>query len=295
MSFGINWLISIILLKIQLVIYRVERILLDFHPKFDGAQPHDGDMNRGTYLHLEIVKGTHYRRVEFRKPVTDQVNTYFITESHRNVVQEMTEKILDQAQSVLNEFQDDKNDYNPTFTRKILVKMEELIKSFSEEHKNDFTLTQEYRSDIYLTVCSYAIPVFEEIATSFQRENDPRVYLDLEVKKPMFTKFKDHYYQTRGEEAIANNICAHLERPIKSQIVKTLGSKIVKQMKRSEHYFNSKMALKVKILTDLYKKNDFELYMFYISDVRKSIEDWLRQYTIEYCDKEVNGRLLKRK
>ena len=142
---------------------------------------------------------------------------------------------------------------------------------------------------MYLTACGYAIPVFEEIARAFQRRNNPLKYLEMEVKKPLFTKFKDQYYQTRGEEAIANNICAHLERPVKSQIENSLGSKIVRQMKRSEQYFNSKMALKVKILTDLYTKNDFELYMVYISDVKRSIEEWLRHYTIEYCDKKVNG------
>ncbi len=142
---------------------------------------------------------------------------------------------------------------------------------------------------MYLTACGYAIPVFEEIARAFQRRNNPLKYLERELKKPLFTKFKDQYYQTRGEEAIANNICAHLERPIKSQIEKSVGSKIVGQMKHSEQYFNSKMALKVKILTDLHKKNDFELYMVYISNVKRSIEEWLRCYTIEYCDKKVNG------
>ncbi len=47
----------------------------------------------------------------------------------------------------------------------------------------------------------------------------------------------------------------------------------------------------VKILTDLYKKNDLNciIIMVYIRYVKISIEKWLRQYTIDYCDKKING------
>ena len=277
----------------------VERILLDFVIGFEGhliAELRQKDVrNWGTKICLEIEEGTHYRKVKKGKwlqPVIQQFYTYYngtITDDpQRMAVQEMTDKILDQAKLDLQAFVEEKTD---SFTKKILRTMKQSISSYSKKHKKTFTLTQKYKFDMYLTACGHAIPVFEGIARSFQSRNNPLVYLEREVKKPLFTKFKDQYYQTRSEEAIANNICAHLERPIKSQIEKSVGSKIVGQMKNSEQYFNSKMALKVRILTDLYKKNDFELYMVYILNVKKSIEEWLRRYTIEYCDKEfkVNG------
>ena len=63
--------------------------------------------------------------------------------------------------------------------------------------------------------------------------------------------FKNQYNQTEAEEAIANSLCAYIREPIREQIEKAIGPKMVSRMKGSEHYFSSKMDLKVKILTDM--------------------------------------------
>ncbi len=110
------------------------------------------------------------------------------------------------------------------------------------------------------------------MAEWFRKKNDPLLHLEMEVKEPLFTKYKNQYYQKEEEEAIANDLCALLEGPIKTQIGESLGGKIVEQMSLSEQYFSSKMALKVKILTDLHERDDFDLYMDYISE---SIEYWM--------------------
>ena len=93
--------------------------------------------------------------------------------------------------------------------------------------------------------------------------------------------------QTKIEQTIANNLCSYLEGSVRAKIERSLGRKIVEQMKDFEYHFESKENLKVKILTDLEKKDDFNSYMTYATNVKKSIEDWLRLYTIEYCDKKI--------
>ena len=62
--------------------------------------------------------------------------------------------------------------------------------------------------DLYLSMCGYAIPKFEEMAKSFVERNDPRLYLERNVRGVLFTRFRDQYYQTEAEEAIANTLCA---------------------------------------------------------------------------------------
>ena len=58
---------------------------------------------------------------------------------------------------------------------------------------------------------------------------------------------------------------------------------MVNKMKSSNnHYFGSKMALKVKILTDLHEEKKFESFM-----LKKCLQSRIRQYTIQDCDQEV--------
>ena len=115
---------------------------------------------------------------------------------------------------------------------------------------------------------------------------DPLVYLEKHIRKPLFTKFKNQYYQTKAEEAIASTLCALLEVPIKDQIKKTIGAIIVGQMKASEQHFTSKMALKVKIFTELQEQDEYEYYLKYVRNVKRFLEKRIEHYTIEYCDKK---------
>ena len=109
------------------------------------------------------------------------------------------------------------------------------------------------------------------------------------LKGPLFTRFKNQYNQTEAEEAIANTLSSYLERPIREQVGKTLGAKMVGVMKSSEHHFSSKMALKVKILTDLHENDSFEDYMAYISNVKDYLKKRIKYYTVQFCNEKLSG------
>ena len=52
------------------------------------------------------------------------------------------------------------------------------------------------------------------------------------------------------------------------------------------------MALKVKILLDLYSKGDFERYMLYLKDVQECLIQHITHYTVEFSEEKVgNGPL----
>lgn len=146
------------------------------------------------------------------------------------------------------------------------------------------TFTQEYRLDVYLTACGYAIPMFQKMSDTFNERHDPRQSMERDEKAPLFAMFRNQYNQAEAEEAIASTLCAHFEEPIKAQIRNIIGSKMVGLMKGSDQCFSSKMALKVKILTDLNQYDNFEYYMHYVLNVKESLEFWIRYYTIKYCD-----------
>ena len=201
---------------------------------------------------------------------------------------EVTEKVFSTAKKYLEDTTQKDTDFNTAFIQKLLQKVYATITKESAVLKDHLTFTPTYKYEVYLMICGYAVPEFDKMAESFRKKNDPRLYLEKNLKGPLFTKFKNQYNQTEAEEAIANTLSSYLERPIREQVGKTLGAKMVGIMKGSEHHFSSKMALKVKILTDLHENDSFEDYMSYASNVKDYLENRIKHYTVQFCDEWVS-------
>ena len=249
----------------------------------------------GSILEFLPEKKKHYTKHSSVGSVVTQVVSFFFrgeattVDAYQKGAIDTTEKIFSTARKYLEDTTQNDTDFNTAFVQELLQKVDATIARESAYLKDLLIFTLTYKHEMYLTVCGYAVPEFERMAESFREKNDPRFYLENNLKGPLFTKFKNQYNQTEAEEAIANTLCSYLELPIKEQVGKTLGAKMVGVMKSSEHHFTSKMALKVKILTDLIRKDDFDSYMSYVSDVKEYLEDRIKYYTIQFCDEKVSG------
>ena len=276
----------------------VEDTLHDYVKSYDGLLSDElrktSLKERGASLRLAVVEEEHYKIAETSSWIGKQatkVYTYFggiISDPHQMEAQKITDQVFNKARSHLKSTSDLETDFNPAFTLQLLRILDHEIHEQSSKYKKNFTFTQKYKLDVYQSACGYAVVEFEKMAESFRMKNDPRLYLETVVKGPLYSRFKNQYYQKKTEEGIANTLCAHFERPIKIHIQKTLGRTIAKQMKNSEHHFASKMALKVKILTDLYEEDDFNSYMTYVTNLKECLKVRLKWYTMEYCDHKIS-------
>ena len=245
--------------------------------------------------HYDIIKTSSWRNK------LEQIYTYIIftaqgkkveVDRYRKEALEITKRVLNTVrsdmESILEKYKD--TDFNTAFIQDILRKLSYEIAGESAASHEHFNFNLKYRLEVYLTACAYAIPKFQKMRDSFSDRRNPRLYLERHLKDPLYTRFKNQYYQTEAEEAIANTLCAHLTEPIKTQIGKLIGAKMVAQMRGSQPYFSSKIALKVKILKDLHEKENFESYMVYVTDVKRYLQGRIEFYTIEFCDKIVSNR-----
>ena len=91
-----------------------------------------------------------------------------------------------------------------------------------------------------------------------------------------------------AEKAIASTLCAYLEGAVRVQVRNKLPRRMVDIMRASDCHFSSKMALKVKILSDLYKEGKFSSFIAYITKVKDYIEEKIKDYTIHFCDDKVS-------
>jgi hypothetical protein len=206
-----------------------------------------------------------------------------ITDPHQIEAQKITDDIFDEALEYFESTKKSRTDYCDAHTQNLLHKLKKSIEEQSSANAEHFTFTRDYRIEIFLAACGHAVVQFEEMAQAFRLQNDPREHLEKYERGPLFTKFKNQYYQTVAEVAIADNLCAALYAPIKGQIEGSVGAKIAGQMK-SVAFLSNKMALKAKILIDLGTEKSFIKYMTYFCDVKESLKYWIEKYTIEYCN-----------
>ena len=202
---------------------------------------------------------------------------------------DITDRIFTVARECLKEVERKETEVNTALIQELLVKLDAKHAEETAKAKKRLSFTPAYRLDIFLTACWYAIPKFIAMRESYVRNHGLQQYLERHMKGQLFAKYKNQYEQAKVEEAISNTLCAQLEEPIRSQVRKKLGKKMVELMKRSDPAFTSKTALKVKILTDLHEEDKFESYMRYLRDVKRYIEDKLKYYTIHFCDEKVHG------
>jgi hypothetical protein len=232
-----------------------------------------------------------------------------ITDPRKKEAQSITNELFELAMKYLDDRIREETNFNKAYTSELLLKLEDKINQRSAEFSSDFAFTQQYRIDVFLRVCGYAVGRFEEMAEAFRERNNPRVYLERKLKEPLFTKFKAQYYRTTKEEAIACILCAHLAEPIKTQVERSLGAQVVEQMKMPElggSCFSNKSTLNARILIDLgddlmeksgrqrdekpnsnkskVSKLDLNDYFSYIVNKKDSLKDWLLKYVTQFCD-----------
>ena len=185
----------------------VERTLLDFVKGYNGQlldELHRTSLKRGVSLRLDVEDRKHYKTAEMsswiRRQTTKTYYAYFGITIHQMEAQKMTDEVLDKARSHLKSTSDLETDFNPAFTLELLRELDHEISVQSLKYKKDFTFTQKYKLDVFLTACGYAVVEFEKMAESFRMRNDPRVYLENEVKHSLFLRFKNQFYQKMAEE-----------------------------------------------------------------------------------------------
>ena len=107
--------------------------------------------------------------------------------------QVITDKLLEHQREYVNLMK--QKHYNPNLATDLLHKLFNEINS----HSIDVAFTNEYRVDMALVVCGYAVIKFQEMVETERKQNDPVEYLERNMKGPLLQRFKDEYKQLERE------------------------------------------------------------------------------------------------
>ena len=196
-----------------------------------------------------------------------------------------TETILQNVETYLDEKRD--QNFTQVFSHELLKIIFESIGNAQKKHP-EFNFTPEYKVDVALLVCGYALPMFEQMEEHFRNKNDPVEFLN-EKKTPYLRNLKSLYYQTAQEKTAADNLYDCFINPIEEALKGLLTQRIAGDVRSSSNSFSTKKTLKARILTDLADKQCFEEYALYLKDVKDSVRTWLVRYTKQHCE-ECRGK-----
>ena len=223
------------------------------------------------------------KHISVFRSLTEWIMSFIETEQWRNLAETQTAQFLKEVEKYLKSKQ--KKDYNPSFVTEILKILQECIDDF----KNDtFGFTPEYRMDLSLTACGYAVTKFKDMAESYRNEHDPVKCLEKE-KARYFQDFYDKYSKAAQDKIAARQCCELLESAIEKKVIKSLCLKVVQKMEDDDvnSFLFTKPALIKQMLVDIgakLKDKDFELCSKYLCHPMKTLEQYVKTVTEKYCD-----------
>ena len=113
---------------------------------------------------------------------------------------QLSEKFLTKAHKYLDGVRGELKPFNPSFVYAVL---QDLLSSVDDlrkpEKKSNFVFTPEYKVDMALSVCIYALSVFKEITQITKEENNP--VLNFSKKKNIYlTDFIQRYRKENDDK-----------------------------------------------------------------------------------------------
>ena len=250
----------------------------------------------GRYLGLQ-VKEVHIKLMSEGSNVRDILP---LAQEHTNVT-------LKEVQKYLTWKQRSAENYSPSFTVELLLI---LLNNIIKLHSQKFVFTVEYKVDMALTTCGYAMRIFEEMAEACMKN-----YHSFEYETHL-TTFTDDYDQILKVEPFAQTVCDRLENPIRKQAIYLLSTAIVEDCLTK---FKDKKTMKGRTFLDTEKHvlcqyqgiapmlilmyptesrifdNGKEKVIINIAEeVRnptRTLHNWIMYYTEEHCDSGHPSRL----
>ena len=209
-------------------------------------------------IHIEIKRKLSSPLTWVKTERTSAISKMSIT------AQNETNCILDKMKGIIQSITTTKSEGVTSDLPDIFLK--QLLKEIANFNKtsNDFSFTSEYKVDIALIVCRYAIKQFKKWTDDLIKQTDP--ILALQQQNLKFLKiFTTRYLEVTTETAAAaNQFSNYLITSIASEIVSKLHIIIVSHLKSNEKSFKSKIGFKIKVLTDLAEKESFAAYKLYL-------------------------------
>ncbi|CAG2197157.1 unnamed protein product [Mytilus edulis] len=144
------------------------------------------------------------------------------------------------------------------------------------DETQSFTFTAALRVKMAVHVAKYITVVFTIMDKRYDANHNVMAQIG-NYKISTWEYFKDIYKNKKDEVTTANLLFRKVEKIVKSEIENNLPRMIVKTI--IEEHFPTKHSLMVAVMTDLANEDDFNGYLWYITDAENFVLKWITKFT----------------
>ncbi|XP_067455037.1 up-regulator of cell proliferation-like [Thunnus thynnus] len=182
-----------------------------------------------------------------------------------SVIESCTRFVFDKAKT--------NTDYNDSFTRELLEKMDESL------DKSNHKINAKFEFDLKLHICGIASREFLKMHQKFLSDKDPKI--QLQKKKTQYlTDFLDLYEERDNCQRKAKHFVQFCIKPaVEEYINRSLGINIVDEILTGCHSaeFSSRSFFQYNIQRELLQKDDFDSLVKFICNYEIYVKDWIFQ------------------
>ncbi|XP_068584955.1 up-regulator of cell proliferation-like [Cebidichthys violaceus] len=248
-----------------------EKILKQLRESFLNRNVNEDLQNIGDLK--EIAKGHFKAKSEHMK----KKMFWFLRKDEKRELQSFADSVIETCSRFTQDIAKTDTDYNDSFTKELLEKVEESLKQVSKTCKPKFEI------DLKLHICGIASREFLQMHRKFLLDKDPKIQLE-KYKTQYQSDFIDLYKERDGCQRKANDFVRLCIKPaVEDYIRRSLGVNIVDEILNSGHSadYSSRSFFQYNIQKELLQKDDFKSFVKYIRKYEIYVKDWIFQRILQ--------------
>ena len=245
----------------------------------------------------EKLKKEKYTVLNFKNQVpsidSGQLSIKYLSKLYNYLAQQEKEVLLsanqiqDKAVENALDFAKMKSKSGVRCTRNDLTQMyyEVITTIDNETEKRSFKFDKSLKCDILLYTFANAYAIFEEMEKRYIQERDIRGDLERNLRPSLESYFLNLCNEMEKEILAATSIAGVLQKPIQSELNRTMGSAVTAELLTKTKY-QSKGPFHASVLIELGNEGKFESYVPYLKNPVKFLRHKLTQSVENYCVNE---------
>ncbi|XP_053488098.1 up-regulator of cell proliferation-like [Ictalurus furcatus] len=238
---------------------------------------------------------TQYGREEFQVEekhvkLSKKIKGFFIHNNAKQALEIIAVDVINSCRSMIEQFTQSKSDYQETFTKDVLDKIDEHL------NKAGFKFNTIFEFDLKLHICGIASRKFLDMHRKYITEQDPLNHVQ-KFKRQYLSDFIDLYRerdQCQSKSQDFTQLC--LKPAVIQYINQSLGPDIVDAvLEHKSTEYSSRALFQYTILKELLEKSNFSDFVEYILHYENYVKDWIYNHIIKCFYKDISLQELKMK
>ncbi|KAI5102659.1 interferon-induced very large GTPase 1-like, partial [Silurus meridionalis] len=198
--------------------------------------------------------------------------------------------IITSCTGMIKQFTQSKSDYQETFTKDVLDKIDEHLKKEGSKYNTKFEF------DLKVHICGIASRKFTEMHRKYLADQDPAKHLQ-KFKSQYLSDFIDLYREKDQCQRKARDFTQLCLKPaVTDYLDQSLGSDIIDAvLENTTTEYRSRALFQYTVLNELLEESNFNDYLEYILHYENYVKRWIYKHIIKCFSKDISLQKLKEK